>query len=98
MYHQAAALSRADFDNRNTASTAPSTNPMTPDTAVSARVSQRPLMTEGAKKYSANTSHCHCGFDASDHRNWRMTKATTAESAQRPQCFTGRTRRPASVW
>ena len=97
MYHQAAALSSADFDRRKTASTAPSTKPTAPDTTVSARVSQRPLITEGAKKYSANTSHCHCGFVTSDHRNWRMTKATIAESAQRPQCLTGTTRRPASM-
>src|SRR5215218_6758060 len=96
MYHQAAPFSSGGFDSRNTASTAPSTKPITPETTVSESVSQSPLITDGAKKYSANTSHCHCGFDASDHRNCRITKATIAESTQRPQCLTATTLRPAS--
>ena len=97
MYHHAAAFSSGDFDRRKIASTAPSANPTMPAITVSCSVSTSDSSTDGARKYSANTFHCHCGLVASDQRNCRITKATTTEAIQRPQCLTGTTFRPWST-
>ncbi len=91
-------LNSAEPDSRASASSAPSTKPITAETTVSHSVSQIPRNTASLKKYSANTGQRHCGLLKNVHTSCARKNTATTLSAQRVQCFSGTTLRAGTVF
>src|SRR6478736_2077457 len=81
-----------DAESRIRARMNPSTNPRTPEMAVSLSVSTRPLTTDCAVNHCATTPHSQRGLVARDQATARTPSATTAVPTQRHGCFAATTR------
>ena len=79
--------SSGDADSRISARMKPSTNPSSPEMAVSFSVSRSPLMTDWAVNHCATTPHSQRGLVARDHATAATPSATAAVPTQRHGCF-----------